>query len=55
LTIALDRNDEISTVPTVHVQDSLLSAVRSAHPRTVYAAVVRDGEWHHLNYAHQLS
>jgi len=55
LTISLDRNGEISTVPAVHVQDSLLSAVRSAHPRTVYAAVVRDGEWHHLNYAHQLS
>jgi len=51
----LDHNAEISTVPTNHVQDSLISAVRSAHPRTIYAAVVRDGEWQNLNYAHQLS
>ena len=55
LTTWLDHNAEISTAPASHVHDSLLSAVRSAHPRTVYAAVVRDGEWHNLNYAHQLS
>lgn len=55
LTIWLDHNDEIVSVPTVHVQDSLRAAVLSAHPRSVYAAVVRDGEWQHLNYAHQLS
>lgn len=55
LTVWLDHNAEISTAPSSHVQDSLLSAVGSAHPRTVYAAVVRDGEWQNLNYAHQLS
>lgn len=55
LTTWLDHNAEIVSVPTIHVQDSLLAAVRSAHPSSVYAAVVRDGEWQHLNYAHQLS
>jgi transcriptional regulator with XRE-family HTH domain len=55
LTTWLDHNAEIVTAPTSHVHDSLLTAVSAAHPRTVYATVVRDGEWQHLNYAHQLS
>jgi len=55
LTIWLDHNSEISVVPVLHVQDSLLSAVGIAHPRTIHASVVRDGEWQNLNYAHQLS
>jgi hypothetical protein len=55
LTIWLDHNSEISVVPALHVQDSLLSAVGVAHPRTVHASAVRDGEWQNLNYAHQLS
>jgi hypothetical protein len=55
LTIWLDHNAELPTVPSIHVQDSLLSAVGNAHPRTIHAAVVRDGEWQNLNYAHQLS
>jgi transcriptional regulator with XRE-family HTH domain len=55
LTIWLDHNSEISAVPGLHVQDSLLSAVGNAHPRTIHASVVRDGEWQNLNYAHQLS
>jgi hypothetical protein len=55
LTTWLDHNAGLSTVSERHVHDSLLSAVQTAHPRTVYAAVVRDGEWHNLDYAHQLS
>jgi transcriptional regulator with XRE-family HTH domain len=55
LTIWLDHNADIAPTPMSHVQDSLLSAVGSAHPRTIYASVVRDGEWQNLNYAHQLS
>jgi transcriptional regulator with XRE-family HTH domain len=55
LTIWLERNSEMSVVPSLHVQDSLLSAVGIAHPRTIHASVVRDGEWQNLNYAHQLS
>jgi transcriptional regulator with XRE-family HTH domain len=55
LTIWLDHNAEIVAAPMSHVQDSLLSAVGSAHPRTIYASVVRDGDWQNLNYAHQLS
>ena len=55
LTVWLDNNEQISDAPATHVEDSLLSAVGSAHPRTVYASVVRNGEWQNLNYAHQLS
>jgi transcriptional regulator with XRE-family HTH domain len=55
LTIWLDHNSEIAVVPALHVQDSLLSAVGIAHPRTIHASVVRDGEWQNLNYAHELS
>jgi hypothetical protein len=55
LTIWIDHNSEVAVVPSIHVQDSLLSAVGSAHPRTIHASVVRDGDWQNLNYAHQLS
>jgi hypothetical protein len=54
LTIWLDNNAELSVTPKDHVQDSLLSSVEVAHPRTLHAAVVRNGEWT-LNYAHLLS
>lgn len=55
LTTWMDHNAQIAASPKKHVHESLLSAVRSANPRTIYAAVVRDGDWHKLNYAHQLS
>ena len=55
LTIWLNNNEEIAPKTKRHVHDSLVSAVGAAHPRTVYAAVVRDGDWWNLNYAHQLS
>jgi transcriptional regulator with XRE-family HTH domain len=51
----LDNNAKLSTAIKRHVHDSLVEAVKGAHARTVYAAIVRDGEWHNLNYAHQLS
>ena len=55
LIIWLDNNEEVPTKTKRHVHDSLVAAVGAAHPRTVYAAVVRDGDWWNLNYAHQLS
>jgi transcriptional regulator with XRE-family HTH domain len=55
LTVWLDNNGALTATAKGHIQDSLITAVGSAHPRTVHAAVVRDGEWHNLNYAHQLS
>ena len=55
LTTWLDHNAELAPTPASHVHDSLLSAVQTAHPKTVYAAVSRDGQWYNLNYAHQLS
>ncbi|CAE6887974.1 helix-turn-helix domain-containing protein [Paraburkholderia domus] len=51
----LDHNAELSKAPTRRVHESLLSAIRAAHPRTVYASVERSGEWQKLDYAHQLS
>lgn len=55
LTTWLDNNAKITATPKRHVHESLLAAVRAAHSRTVYAAVIRDGDWHNLNYSHQLS
>ncbi|MBE0152419.1 helix-turn-helix transcriptional regulator (plasmid) [Citrobacter sp. RHBSTW-00821] len=55
LTTWLDNNAKITESPKKNVYESLLTAVRSAHPRTIYAAVVRDGDWYNLSYAHQLS
>jgi len=55
LTIWLDHNETISVETKRHVHDSLMAAVATAHPRTVYAAVARDGDWWNLSYAHQLS
>jgi transcriptional regulator with XRE-family HTH domain len=51
----LDNNAELSATPAIRVHESLLTAISSAHPRTVFAAVVREGEWQNLDYAHQLS
>ena len=55
LTIWLDHKAELSTAPTRQGHESLLSATGSAHWKTVYATVVRKGEWPKLDYAHQLS
>lgn len=55
LTIWLDNNEAVLAQTKRHVHDSLVAAVGTAHPRTVYAAIVRDGDWWNLNYAHQLS
>jgi len=55
LTTWLDHNAELTITPTRRVHDSLLSATQSAHWRTIYATIVRRGEWQNLDYAHQLS
>lgn len=51
----IDNNAKLPTSTKRHVHDSLVSAISAAHPRTIYAAIVRDGDWWNLNYAHQLS
>jgi hypothetical protein len=55
LSVWLENNSDLSKMASGHVEDSLLSAITIAHHRTIYATVVRDGSWHNLDYAHQLS
>lgn len=56
LTTWLDHNASLSpSSATGRVHESLVAATGSAHPRTIYATVVRNGEWPNLDYAHQLS
>jgi hypothetical protein len=55
LSVWLANNSDLSKMASGHVEDSLLSAITIAHHRTIYATVVRDGSWHNLDYAHQLS
>lgn len=51
----IEHNATLPKSTKRHVHDSLVSAVSTAHPRTVYASIERDGDWSKLNYAHQLS
>ncbi|MBI1292784.1 helix-turn-helix domain-containing protein [bacterium] len=55
LSVWLTNNNTLSAPSKRHVHDSLVSATSSAHPRTIHAAVVREGDWPRLDYAHQLS
>ncbi len=51
----LDNNRELQGIQSQKVHDCLVGTVISAHPKTVYAAVARDGDWHKLNFSHELS
>jgi transcriptional regulator with XRE-family HTH domain len=55
LTRWLRHNGELTERISRHVHDSLLTATASAYPQTINAAVVREGNWHKLNYGHNLS
>ena len=55
LSIWLSDNVEVPRIGTRRVHESLLSATRSAHWKTVYATITRRGGWPNLDYAHQLS
>ena len=55
LTTWLDKHADITAPATRRVHESLLSATGSAHWKTIYATVARKGEWHNLDYAHELS
>jgi transcriptional regulator with XRE-family HTH domain len=51
----LQNNGELKEPPSRHVHDSLVSATGAAYPRTIHAAVVREGNWPKLSYGHHLS
>ena len=53
LTVWMNENKEVSDSP-VRLERSLLSAIGSAYASSVRASVRRQGEWHNLNYPHQL-
>ncbi len=55
LTTWLDHNADLSMQSSSRIHDSLISEIRTAHPRTVYATVAREGQWYKLDYAHELS
>jgi hypothetical protein len=55
LTSWLEHNGKLTEGTSRHVHDSLIAATASAHPQTINAAIVREGNWHKLNYGHNLS
>ena len=55
LTTWLTHNAGLPANLPGHVHESLVTTVQTAHPRTIYATVVRNGDWYNLNYGHELS
>ncbi|KAB8125130.1 XRE family transcriptional regulator [Komagataeibacter medellinensis] len=55
LTTWLSNNATLTPPINRRVRDSLARAIRSAHVQTIYASVIREGEWANLDYSHQLS
>ena len=55
LQVWLDNNRELDFDALHAPERSLMRAINSAHPSSVRASVRREGEWHNLDYSHQLS
>ncbi len=54
LTTWLDNNRELGT-STSGLDDTLLKAIKKAHPSSLRASVNRQGEWPNLDYPHELA
>ena len=54
LSVWLTHNAELGSPTRLRVRDSLVAATRTAHVKTIYASVIRDGDWPNLDYSHQL-
>ncbi|MGL3821332.1 helix-turn-helix domain-containing protein [Sphingopyxis sp. R3-92] len=55
LTTWLENNTTLAPPRNRRVRDSLARAIRAAHAQTIYASVIREGDWGNLDYSHQLS
>ncbi len=55
LTTWLANNTALPPPRNRRVRDSLARAIRTAHVKTIYASVLREGDWGNLDYSHQLS
>jgi hypothetical protein len=55
LTHWLKDNADLPRSAPSRVHESLMSTTRTAHWKTIYAAVARRGAWRNLDYAHQIS
>jgi transcriptional regulator with XRE-family HTH domain len=51
----LQNKGALKEHPSGHVHDSLVDATRVAHPPSIHAAVLREGNWPKLDYGHHLS
>lgn len=51
----LKHNAELKAPSNRRVRDSLVDATRAAHVKTIYASIIREGEWPNLDYGHQVS
>jgi transcriptional regulator with XRE-family HTH domain len=55
LVLWLSENADVPRSAPRHVHESLLSTMRAAHWKTIFATISRRGGWPNLDYAHQLS
>lgn len=55
LSVWLTHNATLGAPANMRVRDSLVAATRAAHVKTIYASVIREGDWPNLDYSHQLS
>jgi transcriptional regulator with XRE-family HTH domain len=51
----LQNKGALKELPSRHLHDSLVDATRTAHPPSIHAAVLREGNWPKLDYGHHLS
>ena len=51
----LQSKGPLKELPSRHLHESLVDATSAAHPPSIHAAVLREGNWPKLDYGHHLS